>query len=126
MMSVAPPPTALDAVHDGPSIIGEGNDIYASFLSERPLHPTQEAERLKADVLRTKKQLLELALQAEQKAAKGELPAEEAARLRRMRVAERYLYHPERIHEAYSRPGSAAASEEGAPARGEGDASEVP
>lgn len=106
MISVAPPPTALDGAHDGPSMSGEGNDIYASFLADRPVHPTQEAEKLKADVLRTKKQLLELALLTEQKAAKGVFSEEELARIRRLRVAERYLYHPDRIFEVNSGAGS--------------------
>lgn len=106
MMAVAPPPTAFGDVHDGPSLTGEGNDVYATFLADRPEHPIQEAERLKLDVLRTKKQLLELALETEKKAANGVFTEEEVARLRRLRTAERYLYHPDRIFELQSGGGS--------------------
>lgn len=104
-------PTPPEGPHDGPGYgIPAGADSYASFLARRPLHPSQEVEILKADVLRTKKELLEVALEAELKAARGELPEEATARLHRVRTAQRYLYHPERILEPFS--GSASAPSE--------------
>eukprot|EP00927_Polykrikos_kofoidii_P037137 TRINITY_DN31310_c0_g1_i1.p1 TRINITY_DN31310_c0_g1~~TRINITY_DN31310_c0_g1_i1.p1 ORF type:complete len:554 (+),score=80.56 TRINITY_DN31310_c0_g1_i1:90-1751(+) len=79
------------------------NDAYASFMSTRPKPPepskeTSEAElRLREDVLRTKRQLLEVALQAELKLLDPNCPVDMAAKMKQLRRAKRYLRNPERI-----------------------------
>lgn len=119
-------PTELQGLHDGPAYGMEpGMDPFSSFLATRPAHPTKEAEILRAEVLRTKQSLLQVSLDAELKAKKGELPAEAAERVLRLRAAQRYLEHPERIGEPFSAAGSAAseAGEVELPAAAEQDVS---
>lgn len=79
------------------------DDPYSSFMSTRPKPPepskeTSQAElKLREDVLRTKRQLLEVALQAELKLLDPSCPADAAARMKQLRRAKRYLRNPERV-----------------------------
>lgn len=80
---------------------------FTSFLHLRP--PKKEVPRevaieqdLRQQVLKTKKELLEVALCLELKACEPETPEETALRLRRLQKAHRYLLHPERTMEALS------------------------
>mmetsp|Transcript_88676 Transcript_88676/g.286458 ORF Transcript_88676/g.286458 Transcript_88676/m.286458 type:complete len:149 (-) Transcript_88676:96-542(-) len=61
----------------------EASDPFYSFLAQRPTHPTHEAEWLKAEVFRTKKQLLQVAVDAELKFISDQPSPEDATRLRR-------------------------------------------
>ncbi|CAK9080825.1 unnamed protein product [Durusdinium trenchii] len=80
---------------------------FASFLSLRPPKPAEQQElqleqHLRQDVLKMKKQLLEVALNLELQAIDPETPEETALRLRRLQKAHRYLLHPERTADALS------------------------
>jgi len=90
----------------------EASDPFYSFLAQRPTHPTHEAEWLKAEVFRTKKQLLQVAVDAELKFISDQPSPEDATRLRRIKVAQRYLEHLELIGEPFSGAGTVV-SEDG-------------
>lgn len=75
-------------------------DPFAGFMNLRP-HVKDNTAMQKAlceDVLRAKKQLLEVAIQAEMKALDSTTPKRAAARLKRARRAQKYLEHPERVN----------------------------
>ncbi|CAJ1378063.1 unnamed protein product [Effrenium voratum] len=81
---------------------------FVSYLRLRPPKPVEEKpeppleQNLREDVLKTKKQLLEVALRMEMLASDPETAEETALRLRRLRKAQRYLLQPERAVEALS------------------------
>lgn len=90
-----------------------GKHPFASFLNSRPpppAPPTTTEQLLREDILRAKKQLLEVAVKAEQRALEeashsGGGSVDKAAlraRRRRTKIAERYLRNPELIDEAMS------------------------
>lgn len=108
------PPPATDVPVEG--------DPFASFMALRPKlepPPQDQGQQLEAtveqslreDVLRTKKQLLEIAVQAEFAALDPRSPADTKAKLRRIRRAQKYLKHPEQILDAMSDTGSEASEE---------------
>mmetsp|Transcript_106922 Transcript_106922/g.312641 ORF Transcript_106922/g.312641 Transcript_106922/m.312641 type:complete len:488 (+) Transcript_106922:87-1550(+) len=93
------------------------SDPFASFMALRPPRPSPPPESLteqslREDLLRTKRQLLEVGLKAELKALDPACPPETATRLRRVRKAQWYLQHPERTLEAMSGPASEASDDE--------------
>mmetsp|Transcript_96239 Transcript_96239/g.299817 ORF Transcript_96239/g.299817 Transcript_96239/m.299817 type:complete len:476 (-) Transcript_96239:27-1454(-) len=93
------------------------SDPFASFMAlrpQRPLPPPESAteQSLREDLLRTKRQLLEVGLKAELKALDPACPPETAARLRKVRKAQRYLENPERTLETLSGPPSESSESE--------------
>lgn len=86
---------------------------FATYLGLRPsaVDELSEAskprvltveEHLQQEILKTKKQLLEIALDTELKCSAPESPEETALRLRRMKKAQTYLLHPEHALEIVS------------------------
>lgn len=92
---------------DGTTVQFEENP-FASYLRLRPeaekiviVEPPME-NHLRAEVLKTKKQLLEVALKMEMIAMDPETDEETSLRMRKLRKAQRYFNHPERSVEALS------------------------
>eukprot|EP00434_Breviolum_minutum_P029238 symbB.v1.2.025860.t1/scaffold2540.1/size76614/2 len=80
---------------------------FSSFLYLRPpkeeIPPELQIEQdLRQKILKTKKELLEVALNLELQASDPETEEETALRLRRLQKAQRYLLQPERVTEALS------------------------
>lgn len=88
-------------------------DPFSTYLSLRPpkcdgpLEPLQPAQltveqHLRQEVLKTKKQLLDVALEMELKASDPGASEGAVLELRRLQKAQRYLLHPERTLEVFS------------------------
>lgn len=88
---------------------------FSTYLSLRPPEPSDDElfeppeptqmtveEHLMQEVLKTKKQLLELALDTELRLSDPEAPEETALRLRRLDKAQTYLLHPDHAREILS------------------------
>eukprot|EP00931_Biecheleriopsis_adriatica_P103823 TRINITY_DN78613_c0_g1_i1.p1 TRINITY_DN78613_c0_g1~~TRINITY_DN78613_c0_g1_i1.p1 ORF type:complete len:629 (-),score=110.07 TRINITY_DN78613_c0_g1_i1:7-1806(-) len=101
----------VDASKSALSIDLEENP-FASYLSLRPAKVEQQAvvekseptieQHLREEVLKTKRELLQVALQMELNASDPEAPEETVLRLRRLKKAQRYLYQPDRTLDAFS------------------------
>lgn len=105
---------------DGPE--STAGDAFSSFLALRPKvkpPPTTREQQLREEVLRTKRQLLQVALQAELEDLGSSAPNEMSRRARKMRRAYKYLRNPERTLEAMSDASSSPRDDEEAPAGAE-------
>jgi len=111
--------TAADATQGHWGEAGAAQDPFATFAALRPPAPErpQKAEPtvergLREELMRAKRELLEVGLKAELMALEPSCPPHTAARLRRLRKAQSYLRRPEHTAEVMSSAASNASDTE--------------